>query len=63
MAKQKEQDNNTVGKPLWGGVLIVIGVIFLLSNFDIIPSDTFGKLWPLFIIVPGVIMILQASKK
>ena len=47
--------------PLTGGIaLVVLGVLFLLSNHGILPS--FGQLvstwWPLFLIVPGILTLL-----
>lgn len=45
---------------MYGGVwLILIGVIFLLNNFGFLQGEAWGKLWPLFIIIPGVFMIFQ----
>jgi hypothetical protein len=44
--------------PLYGGVwVVVIGVIFLLNNFGYLQGNAWGKLWPLFIIIPGLFMI------
>ena len=40
-----------------GAALILFGIIFLLSNFDII-DISIQKLWPLFILVPGVLFEL-----
>ncbi len=34
-------------------ILIAIGLIFLLHNFDLIPYG-FGDLWPLILIVIGI---------
>ena len=48
---------------LWGGILVMAGILFLLSNFDIIPLRalwrTFWQLfWPAVLIGVGVIMLL-----
>lgn len=40
-------------------VLITLGIIFLLGNFDIV-DNAFRKLWPLLIIVWGATMIMNA---
>lgn len=40
-----------------GIILILFGIIFLLSNFGIL-DISFQKLWPLFILVPGVVFEL-----
>lgn len=52
------------GRVLFGVFLIALGIFFLLDEFDIIPPWLdLGKLWPLFIIVPGILMIAKSSKK
>jgi hypothetical protein len=42
--------------------LIVIGFFFLLNNFGYLSGDVWGKLWPLFIIIPGVFMLLRPRR-
>ena len=42
---------------LFAWILITIGVIFVLDNFGII-DDAFSKLWPVILIVVGVVMIV-----
>ncbi len=39
---------------LTGLIVILIGVLFLLMNFDLVNID-FDYLWPLFILIPGLI--------
>jgi hypothetical protein len=42
-------------KEIWGaGFLIVMGVLFLLDNFDVIRMDRVARLWPLILIALGV---------
>jgi phage shock protein PspC (stress-responsive transcriptional regulator) len=54
MEKQKKQQKNDGN--LWGGlILITLGVIFLIDRF--VPRIDFGDLWPLILIVVGVILI------
>lgn len=43
-------------------IMIVIGTVFLLSNFDILPKDAIGKFWPVFIIIPGLFMLFAPRK-
>jgi len=54
------QDSNRGG--LIGGViLITLGLMFLADRF--IPRIDFGDLWPLILIVAGVLVIQQSYKK
>ncbi len=46
------------GNLLTGIILILFGVIFLLSNFGIV-NISFQKLWPLLILIPGVLLELS----
>lgn len=65
METEPKTDNNTMEeqkKPqkndgnLWGGlILITLGAIFLIDRF--VPRIDFGDLWPLILIVVGVILI------
>jgi hypothetical protein len=45
-------------KELWGGiVLIVIGGLFLLDNFNVLRIDEVTRLWPAALIAVGILMI------
>lgn len=48
----------TVLAPL---VLIVLGLLFLLSNLGLLPplGPLFARWWPLFLIVVGVLLLLR----
>jgi phage shock protein PspC (stress-responsive transcriptional regulator) len=51
--KRQKNDGN-----LWGGlILITLGGIFLIDRF--VPRIDFGDLWPLILIVVGVILITK----
>ena len=55
--KPQKNDGN-----LWGGlILITLGGIFLIDRF--VPRIDFGDLWPLILIVVGVILISKAYQK
>lgn len=43
--------------PVFGIVFVVIGVLFLLGTF--MPAITIRKLWPLFIMIPVLIMSVE----
>jgi phage shock protein PspC (stress-responsive transcriptional regulator) len=52
--KQKRNDGNLMG----GLILITLGAIFLIDRF--VPRIDFGDLWPLILIVVGVILITRS---
>ena len=59
MEEQKQQPKNDGN--LWGGlILITLGAIFLIDRF--VPRIDFGDLWPLILIVVGVILISKNYK-
>ncbi|HTP45201.1 MAG TPA: B-box zinc finger protein [Candidatus Acidoferrum sp.] len=41
------------GRPIGAFLLILIGVLFLLSNFGLLQADWFGKVWPIGLIALG----------
>jgi len=43
----------------WGGGLVVLGLVFLLNNFNLLPANVFG-LWPVLIIGAGLWLVVQA---
>ena len=45
-----------------GIYVLVVGVLFLLNNFGYFHGDAWGKLWPLFIIIPALVMIFRPRK-
>jgi putative Mn2+ efflux pump MntP len=38
---------------IWGFILIIIGVVFLLEQFDVNAWDTLWRLWPVILIIWG----------
>ncbi len=55
MAEQKHKRSS-----IFGVVLVVVGLLFLLDNF--IPRIHFGDFWPLLLIAVGVGLLLNARK-
>lgn len=54
------------GSVFWGIVLIVLGIVLLLANFEVISYDTIFDFWPVVVIVIGfklIIDYLSKSKK
>ncbi len=44
-----------------GLVLVIVGLVFLLNN--VIPWFHFGHLWPIVLIVLGVVILAKAQKR
>ncbi len=42
--------------------LIIIGLFFLLNNFGYLHGEVWGKLWPVFIILPGLFLLLRPRR-
>jgi phage shock protein C len=52
------------GKTVAGLVLLVMGIYFLMNEFDIIPFwFNVSKMWPLVFVAVGVSFLLKAKKK
>ncbi|MCJ7563314.1 MAG: DUF5668 domain-containing protein [Candidatus Aminicenantes bacterium] len=51
------------GSVFWGIVLMALGAIFLLSNFDVIDYDRIFNFWPVIVIVIGLKMIADYFAK
>ena len=50
--------------PLWGGILIAIGVLFLLDQLEMIRfGEIFERFWPVLIIVLGLQIVLRARRQ
>ncbi len=49
-------------KVVWGVILILIGLGFLLANFGFISYD-FWKFWPLILVLIGASMLLKDDEK
>jgi phage shock protein C len=45
-----------------GAIILVIGIILLFNNFSPIPFD-FNKLWPVVLIVLGIIILFKPSEE
>lgn len=51
------------GSVFWGIIIMVIGGILLLANFDIIDYGTIFDFWPLIVIAIGVKLIIDYMAK
>jgi hypothetical protein len=51
---------------LWGGVLLVaVGVLFLLDNFNVVPLEQVKRFWPILLVLAGLLLLrrFQLGKK
>jgi uncharacterized membrane protein len=56
--KDKHGDDWQYGPRLWFGVLVLFfGLFFLFQNFNIFPWFSMGKLWPLILILVGLLIL------
>jgi phage shock protein C len=46
-----------------GIALVAFGAFFLLDNFDLLPDWQFDRLWPVIIIIIGVVMVFSRRKQ
>lgn len=58
--KNKDKDDSR-GLLIGGVITLGFGIIFLLSNLNILPS--LREMWPLILIIVGVALIVAAFKK
>ena len=63
---QRQQGNDT-GRTIGGLVLLLLGVYFLLKQFDVLPEFfniwKIYKLWPLAIVAVGISLIFRNQRK
>jgi LiaI-LiaF-like transmembrane region len=57
--KTREFSSDQINMPLWGVVLIVLGVVFLLDSLDAISIRSITKFWPLGLVFLGCYMVFQ----
>lgn len=58
-SSETSEDKGNRGRLVAGLILLIFGFIFLASNF--FPWFHFGKLWPLILIVVGVVVIFKSA--
>jgi hypothetical protein len=49
-------------KVITGGLLLLLGVLFILDNFHVIDAGSLWDYWPLFIIAPGLSRLLTPTR-
>lgn len=61
--KEELPDFVKTGSVFWGIVLLALGVILLLANFDVIDYETVFDFWPIAIIVVGMKLVADYVAK
>ncbi len=56
---EKEKSNSSV---IAGTILIGLGTMFLINQLDIIPHIYWGRVWPVILIVIGLVFIFSRPK-
>jgi TM2 domain-containing membrane protein YozV len=59
----QEPKEDTVESPIWGGSLVVIGLLVLLSNMGWLDLDRLAQWWPLLLIAVGGYFIYNSIQK
>jgi predicted membrane protein len=57
----KLADSSAIQQRAWGGFLISVGALLTLSEFGYIHFN-FGQIWPVFLIVAGLLLAWQATE-
>ena len=61
-ANSQQPSSSSKTTSVFAGIAVIfIGLIFLVNNF--LPISWIWKLWPLILVVIGVVMIINAAKK
>ncbi len=51
------------GSILWGAILIVLGAIFLLANYEVVTYAQIAKFWPAAIVLLGIKLLTDYFRK
>jgi hypothetical protein len=57
------KDDDMVESPVWGGALVVLGLILLLNNLGWLPIDALRRLWPLALIAVGGVLLWGSFRR
>jgi len=60
----QQQFGETKDKELWGGIaLVVLGGLFLLGNLNVLDLDRVGRLWPVLLVIAGLLLLKKHQEK
>jgi ABC-type polysaccharide/polyol phosphate export permease len=57
------EDVVSSGSIFWGALLIVVGLVLILANFEIISYAKLADLWPIAVIVIGLKLVAESIAK
>jgi len=57
------EDIVSSGSIFWGALLIVLGVILILANFEVISYGTLADFWPVAVIAIGLKLVAESVAK
>lgn len=59
---QPVKPRNDNGRLIGGTILIIIGGLFLIRQFHLLPIwVSFHKLWPLALVIPGIMLLVKSG--
>ncbi len=61
--RPKKHSDNGEANPVFGGFVLLSGVIILLLNFDYISWESLRSYWPVVLIIIGIHIIYKNTKK
>ena len=61
--RARVEESADLESPLWGVSLAALGVLILLNNFGFVRLASVARLWPLVLVVTGVVFIYKAASR
>lgn len=62
-ASNASQTGVSTGRYVAGGILVLLGIFFLLFQLNIYYWRDFARLWPVFIIILGIVTVFSAFRQ
>jgi|GEM_PF-1465476 len=64
MSEARKQLRTVLYGTTYGAIIVILlGLYFLLQNFGLLPNNwDIGKLWPLVLIIPGIVFLVNRAK-
>jgi len=58
-----QPQKRSTGSIIAGTILVLLGVYFIMDDFNIIPDWDFDHFWPVILIAIGIVFIFSGEKK